>query len=340
MKKTLIIVLCSVLGVCLIGAGITAAVLFGTGNLLKGGVNLGNVNKTEQLDFSGVTKVKISSDIAELTVTPSDNPTANLTGTSVPDIAEFTVAKNNNELVITMRVKQPYFTLNFSKFELTVGMPASFNGDVEIQSHTGSAEMTGFNLNNAVVTNDTGRVTLDVGAKTVTASTSTGSISFEGGNRDYQSVELKANTGAVSASNIKSANSVACTDHTGGVTLENVIAETIIASTNTGKVTLKGCSGALTASNGTGSIDADMVDFGNSKISTTTGSIHLSIPDKGFDLDARSNTGSVNCDFTIMGQVSGKGGVKIGDELKGRYGDGGPTLEISAGTGSVTIQKR
>lgn len=340
MKKTLIIVLCSVLGVCLIGAGITAAIYFGTGNNIFQGANLINVNKTEQLDFAGVNKVKISSDIAELRVTPSENPTANLTGISVPDIAEFTVAKTGDVLEITMKVKQPFISWSFKSYTLTVGMPASYNGDVEIESHTGSAEMTDFTLNTVSVTNNTGKVTLDVGAKTVTASTSTGAISFEGGNRDYQSVELKANTGAVNASNIKSASTVACTDHTGSVTLENVTAGAITAKTNTGKVTLTGCSGALDASNGTGSIDADMVDFGNSSLSTSTGSIHLSIPDKGFNLDARSNTGSVNCDFTIMGQVTGKGGVKIGDELKGQYGQGGPTLTISAGTGSVNIQKR
>ncbi len=341
MKKTLIIVLCSVLGVCLIGAGITAAIYFGTGakNLFDNGPRV-NVNKTEQLDFSGVTKVKISSDIAELKVTPSDNPTANLSGVSVPDIAELTVAKSGGELDITMKVKPPYFSWTLNDYHLTVGMPESFNGDVEIQSHTGAAEMAGFNLNNVLVNSSTGRVTLDVGAKTVTATASTGAVSLEGGNRDYQSVELKANTGSVRAANIKSADTVTCTNHTGSVTMENVTAKTLTADATTGRVILTGCSGTLTAENGTGSIEADMVDFGDIKLNTTTGSIRLRIPDKGFSLDAHSNTGSVNSDFTIMGQITGKGRVRIGDDIKGQYGDGGPMITLSASTGSVRIEKR
>lgn len=294
--------------------------------------------KTQALDFTGITKVRISTDIASLTVKPSITPSLELMGVGLPTSYTLDV-KNDAELLdITMQIKN-WVLGPLNMYELVIRIPDNFNGDMDIASHTGAVNMVGFNLENVSVENSTGIVKLAIGAKNLRVQSSTGVLEVDCENRQLDSLELKSNTGKIEAANIQT-KTAKCMVRTGSTYLKNVHAEKIDIESGTGRVQLEACSGALRVSGGTGSVDAEMLELMESIIHTNTGSIRLSIPDLPFILEAATNTGRIRTDFKLFGEITAGGGVRLGDEIKGKYNDGSTLIQLKTKTGSIDIEKQ
>ncbi len=294
--------------------------------------------KTQALDFSGVTKVRISTDIASLTVKPSITPSLELMGVGLPTSYTLDV-KNDAELLdITMQIKN-WVLGPLNMYELIIRLPDSFDGDIDIASHTGAVNMAGFNLGNVSVENSTGIVRLGIGAKTLHVQTSTGAVEVDCENRQLESLELKSNTGKIEAANVQT-KTAKCMVRTGSTALRNIHAEKIDIESGTGSVQLEECSGILRVSGGTGSVNADMTEMAETSIHTNTGSIRLRIPDLPFTLEAATNTGRIRTDFKLYGEITAGGGVRLGDEIRGTYNDGGTKVQLKTKTGSIDIDKQ
>ena len=104
--------------------------------------------------------------------------------------------------------------------------------------------------------------------------------------------------------------------------------------TGSGGITVAGARGALQAHAGSGSITVSGTPTRSWAIDTASGGITIRLPqDAAFDLDARSNSGTVstNHPVEVVGTISRR-------RLQGRVRGGGPMLQVSAASGSIRLE--
>ena len=104
--------------------------------------------------------------------------------------------------------------------------------------------------------------------------------------------------------------------------------------TGSGSVRLRGVRGGLHARTGSGDIEADGDVKGPWQLHTGSGSIRMAVGSSGgFNLNVHSSSGSIHSDLPITVQGS------LGrHELKGTVRGGGPDVDVSTGSGDVTIR--
>ncbi len=109
------------------------------------------------------------------------------------------------------------------------------------------------------------------------------------------------------------------------------------AATVNGSVDLTGVGGAIEASAVNGSVEVDVarVDASaSSKISTTNGSVRLTLPrDASADVEAHTVNGHVSCDFDLTGEHKSR------RRLEGRIGSGVARFEVGTVNGSANVDR-
>lgn len=101
-----------------------------------------------------------------------------------------------------------------------------------------------------------------------------------------------------------------------------------------GGVRVRGVNGGLRARTGSGEINADGNVKGPWQLHTASGSIRLAFSSSsGFNLDAHTGSGSIHSDLPITVQ-----GTLGRHELKGAVRGGGPSVEVSTGSGDIEIR--
>jgi len=105
-------------------------------------------------------------------------------------------------------------------------------------------------------------------------------------------------------------------------------------STGSGDIELTGVIGAITASTGSGDVSVNGTPAGDWKVSTASGSLAVRVPaDSGFTLNARSSSGSLNIDVPLSGEAR-----QERRRVQGTVRGGGPTLELSSASGSISVR--
>lgn len=122
----------------------------------------------------------------------------------------------------------------------------------------------------------------------------------------------------------------------GRVTVEDVSGP-VSARSGNGDVLVTSAMGPVTATTGNGSVRASMARLGSGDMVFTSGngSINLEVPsDFSADVDASTGSGGISTDFPISVQ-----GRLQRNRLRGTIGEGGRTLRLRTGNGSVSIRK-
>jgi hypothetical protein len=119
----------------------------------------------------------------------------------------------------------------------------------------------------------------------------------------------------------------------GDVTLEQEAPGDVVAKTGSGSVRLQNVRGGVEARTGSGEVEVNGEPTGNWEIHTGSGSINLRLPSQaGFDLDARSSSGSV----TVNRPVTVQGTLKR-NRVQGKVGAGGVLLSLETGSGDIRL---
>ena len=88
------------------------------------------------------------------------------------------------------------------------------------------------------------------------------------------------------------------------------------------------------ASTGSGDVRVAGTPTGNWRLSAASGSLDVRVPgEQGFTLDARSSSGSLNVDVPLASQ-----GRTDRRRVQGAVRGGGPTLELSTASGSISVR--
>lgn len=165
----------------------------------------------------------------------------------------------------------------------------------------------------------------------VTGDSGSGSVSIEDVGGDAR---LRTGSGSIKAVNV-GGNFKASTG-SGSIRASLADASEVEVSTGSGSIRVTGVNGTLRAKTGSGSIRLEGAPDGDWTVSTGSGGITIDFPaGSSFDLKASAGSGSVETDFpiTVQGRISRR-------KLEGKVGDGGHTVRLSSGSGSIRIGNR
>jgi len=118
----------------------------------------------------------------------------------------------------------------------------------------------------------------------------------------------------------------------GNITVEQCTGDAQL-ETGAGSVDVRDMEGALSVESGAGSVTVRGIPKHNWRVRVGAGSIHLKVPRaSSFDLDAASGFGNVNIasGLKVDGSVSSR-------HVQGKVGNGGPTVGLNSGAGTISI---
>ena len=162
----------------------------------------------------------------------------------------------------------------------------------------------------------------------VEASAGSGSITLEniGG-----AVDASTGSGSIRADGV--AGAFKGSTGSGSIEMSQTAPGDVKVSTGSGSTSLTGVIGALRANAGSGRITVEGRMAGDWDLDTGSGSVRVTLPaDAAFDIEAESNSGSIDIDhpLTVQGRISER---RITGEVRG----GGPRLKIDTGSGGVRV---
>jgi hypothetical protein len=165
-------------------------------------------------------------------------------------------------------------------------------------------------------------------AAPVETSAGSGSIKLEniGG-----AVDASTGSGSIRADGV--AGAFKGSTGSGSIEMSQTAPGDVKVSTGSGSTSLTGVIGALRANAGSGRITVEGRMAGDWDLDTGSGSVRVTLPaDAAFDIEAESNSGSIDIDhpLTVQGRISER---RITGEVRG----GGPRLKIDTGSGGVRV---
>lgn len=183
-------------------------------------------------------------------------------------------------------------------------------GGVEASSGSGSI----------VVRHSGGRVRTTTGSGGITADAIGGAF------------EASTGSGSIAGTGIAGAMRV----HTssGSIEVTQTGAGDVDASSSSGTVRVRGVNGGLRASTSSGGLHVEGQMAREWRLSSSSGHVTIDIPgSQGLEVDANSNSGSIDVDFPVT--VTGTVGKRT---LRGSARGGGPLLHVRTSSGGISIQ--
>jgi len=234
-------------------------------------------------------------------------------------------------------VRQEGNTIRIYKVEGGLGRHVSINYEIDVpeettvDSHTGSGSTTVESLKGPV-TLSTGSGSIRVRQIGSRSEVSTGSGSIE--ITDIQGpVTAKTGSGSITGEGIGGAFK----GETGSGHMEVRLTASgdVYATTGSGHLDLSGVDGRLYAHSGSGHVEITGNPRSDWEVHAGSGGVSLHVPNNaGFDVDAHAGSGSVN----ISGPITMESSMSDHHEVRGKVRGGGPRIEATTGSGSITIE--
>jgi hypothetical protein len=208
-------------------------------------------------------------------------------------------------------------------------------GDIDLEVSSGSLAVGNVEGRDARFAMSSGSLRgASIRANSVVVDTSSGNVDIDA--IDARTVSIDSSSGGVSVDEI--AGDVEVDISSGGLRLDfRGQPGSLVAETSSGGMRVAGMDGPVEIDSTSGGVHIDFARFAaDSKIESSSGNVRISLPaDSGLDIDLDTSSGRIRVDFPVTVQ-----GSLDDDEVQGRIGDGGPTLEVDAGSGDITIEAR
>lgn len=214
---------------------------------------------------------------------------------------------------------------------ISISYEVTVPAETKLAASTGSGSITvGAIKGPARLKSGSGSVTAGRVADAVEASTGSGSIRIDG------AASLEASTGSGSISAAAVAGPVKASSGSGSIRITQTGKGEATASSGSGAITLSGVDGAARARGASGSISIEGRPSGSWSLHTASGAITVAVPpDAAFDLDARTNSGTIDSAHPVTMEVTGKIDKR---HVQGKVRGGGPLIEAACSSGSIRIR--
>ncbi|QQO10935.1 DUF4097 family beta strand repeat-containing protein [Breznakiella homolactica] len=257
----------------------------------------------EYADFSarGVSRIEVETSVVDVTVVSchGDRIRFILTGSDSCSSVDFDTKQSGGIVSVSCDPEKPNAKYGH-KLSLEVQVPDFLAPEFTIKNITGKID---FQYS---------------GAERLCLSTSSGSIKIDSADV-YAAAELRSNSGGISAGSL-SAPRLNIINSSGSVSVSGL---------NVRNISIKNTSGSVTAA--AFSLPDDL------EIANTSGSITVTLPgDSSFFVDARSNSGRVECDFSVDGTAERR---KVRGIVGAAKECSSPSVYLESVSGSVKIRK-
>ena len=299
--KKLIIILCIIIGI-----GLTIGIVGVIVSAVNGDSNMEEVKKTET--YSAGENLKISTYTDDIKVSVGDGEEIQFVYyESTKHKAE--IKRENGEISFEARRK----LLNFDWFSknkrtITVILPKSFSGSLDINASTGviEADLSGVTVNNFSSNATTGDTKISNVTTVGNAEfhCSTGRIKASTINAGG-SLNIKCTTGGIETENATVGGNLAAEGTTGSIKLLNVKAKAMVIKATTGDATLNVDCNDLNVKLTTGKLDFIVKNADKITVKCTTGDVKGLIFGDLTEFDVYYDTNTGDCNLPI--QTVGKG---------------------------------
>lgn len=223
------------------------------------------------------------------------------------------------------RVDDPDLQRNVSiSYEITA--PAQ----CKLRSHTGSGDQNIGDISGPVeIGSGSGDLVLAGIGGRVDAKTGSGDITAGAVHGGF---DAKTGSGDVRAKDV--AGEIAVSTGSGDVEIGQSAPGSVHVSAASGDVRLRGVQGALRVDTASGGIVVQGTPTGEWQLSSASGEITLDLPQTaGFDVDARSNSGTIESKHPVT-----MTGTSERHALAGKVRGGGPLVKLHTSSGNIRIQ--
>lgn len=201
--------------------------------------------------------------------------------------------------------------------------------DTSLQSKTGSGDQHVSDINgpvraqtgsgNVTISNVGAEVRANAGSGDLTISSVQGRVYTETGSGNIRATGVAGGFDARAGS--------------GDITFEQTASGSVRAQTGSGNIRLRNVTGGVEAGAGSGDVEVDGKIASDWRIHTGSGGVEVKLPsDAKFNIDARSNSGSVEVHHPLTMQGSQKR-----NHIEGTVNGGGTLLDISTGSGTIRV---
>ncbi len=240
----------------------------------------------------------------------ANNPPIEQSGNNIR-IGHLGESQRYNNISISYELVVPSDTKLLSKTGSGGQEVSGLSGPAEVQSGSGSLKISDIG----------GQVRARTGSGGISISNVAGSVSAHTGSGSIHGERL--GSGSTASSPRTGSNSFAETAGAGVFDFQ----------TGSGGIRIDDLRGAVRAHTGSGRIELDGQPTGDWRLSTGSGGISLRLPAQaGFELNAHTSSGSIHTNRQITTQ-----GTTGRHDLRGTVNGGGIHLDLSTGSGSITI---
>ena len=214
---------------------------------------------------------------------------------------------------------------------ISISYEVTVPADTKLAARTGSGGIVvGAIKGPADVESGSGSVTVGRVGGHVEASTGSGSIKVEGA----ASLEARTGSGSITASAV--AGPTKAGSGSGSITIAQAGKGDVAVSAASGSITLTGVDGAARVDSSSGGIRIDGRPAGPWSLHTSSGGITITVPpDAAFDLDARTNSGTIDSAHPVTMEVTGKVDKR---HVQGKVRGGGPLVQVHCSSGNIRIK--
>ena len=246
---------------------------------------------------------------------------------------EVEIASGDNTLSIKQTSSFTFSFLGGSYRQLRLYLPEGWQGTLLAEQGSGSLSLNdNFDLNK------------------LTATVQSGSIRVENVTVKEDAV-LSSNSGSIRANSLTAKN-ISVKASSGSIRVETAVANTIDVYAASGSIHIGTVNGQFSLQSSSGSISVDAGNGGGSvransgsvrvymnevtndlSLSAGSGSVRLYLPSNiGFSFEGQTGSGSLKTDFDSSLSYNGR------NYASGQVGNGGPSIQCTAGSGSVHVE--
>ena len=293
------------------------------------------------LNVSGAVELTVSSGSGSIRVDPGAAGTVHVAARLKADnswLAGSDVEQRIRQIEKNPPIEQQGNVIRIGRFpdsdlarNISISYEITVPAETKLEAGTGSGSITvGAIKGPAAVKSGSGSVTIGRVGGSVEASTGSGGIKVDG------AASLEAHTGSGSITATGVAGPTKANSGSGSISIAQAGKGDVDVSAASGGVTVTGVDGAARLNSSSGSIRIDGRPAGPWSLHSSSGGISITVPpDAAFDLDARTNSGSIDSAHPVTMEVTGKIDKK---RIQGKVRGGGPLIEASCSSGSIRIR--
>ncbi len=345
-----------------IGSAIKMVVKGGFDKMLFGVGTQYDVNDVKEVNWDNAKTIEIHTTSTDTTLfsAQTEKVKAALTGsvkTTNPDAVPTLEIKQSGDTISIIEKRKVTSIIGFysSNVKLDISIPESFNGVVAYNGTSGNFTSSNLKLKTLRLDLSSGDVDLENISleEDFFVSSTSGNTEIHG--LQAKAATLKATSGDKEFLDFSVSGDIHILSHSGNTRIENLNCKQIIlestsgdikaekskvdlfsVNSSSGNITLKDLEGAARVKSTSGNIEVlYQLLVGEVNLSATSGNIKLSVPSgSGFDLEARSSSGNIDCAFDLEHETRSKG------KLQGVHGSGEVPVTLAVTSGNIKVMKK